>query len=64
MIADDMITFIKKDLLVFGIGVFVFLVGMLSIIFRAARWVLLPLASCVYAGLLMIGLLGLAGWAG
>ena len=62
MIADDMITFIKKDLLVFGIGVFVFLVGMLSIIFRAARWVLLPLASCFYAGLLMIGLLGLAGW--
>ena len=62
MIADDMITFIKNDLIVFGVGVFVFLLLMLSIIFRQIRWVLLPLASCIYAGLLMIGLLGFIGW--
>jgi len=62
MIADDMITFIKKDLIIFGIGVFIFLVIMLSIIFRKLRWVALPLISCFYAGLLMIGLLGLIGW--
>ena len=35
---------------------------MLTIIFRKLRWVLLPLVSCFYAGLLMIGLLGLVGW--
>ena len=62
MIIDDMITFIKNDLIVFGVGVFLFLVGMLSIIFRKLRWVMLPLLSCFYAGLLMIGLLGLVGW--
>jgi len=62
MIADDMITYIKNDLIVFGLGVFAFLVIMLGIIFRRKRWVILPLISCVYAGLLMIGLLGLAGW--
>ena len=62
MVADDMITFIKNDLIVFGIGVFVFLIGMLSFIFRRPRWVILPLASCVYAGLIMIGLLGFIGW--
>ena len=62
MIADDMITFIKNDLIVFGVGVFLFLVGMLTIIFRQIRWVMLPLISCFYAGLLMIGLLGLVGW--
>ena len=62
MIADDMITFIKNDLIVFGVGVFLFLVGMLTIIFRHVRWVILPLLSCFYAGLLMIGLLGLVGW--
>ncbi|MEX0958316.1 MAG: MMPL family transporter [Burkholderiales bacterium] len=62
MISDDMITFIKKDLAVFGTGVFVLLVVMLSVIFRRPRWVLLPLASCVYAGLLMIGVLGSTGW--
>ena len=62
MISDDMVTFIKNDLLVFGIGVFVFLVAMLSIIFRKLRWVILPLLSCAFAGTLMIGLLGLVGW--
>jgi predicted RND superfamily exporter protein len=62
MIADDMITFIRNDLIVFGAGVFVFLVGMLTFIFRGLRWVVLPLLSCVFAGVVMIGLLGLAGW--
>ena len=62
MIADDMITFVRNDLVVFGIGVAVFLVIVLSVIFREARWVVLPLAGCFYAGLLMIGMLGLMGW--
>ena len=62
MIADDMITFVRNDLVVFGIGVAVFLVIVLGLIFGEVRWVLLPLAGCIYAGLLMIGMLGLAGW--
>ena len=62
MIADDMITFIKNDLLVFGAGVFAFLVIMLSIIFRQPRFVLLPLCSCVFTVVIMMGLLGLTGW--
>ena len=62
MIADDMITFIKNDLVVFGAGVFAFLVIMLSIIFRQPRFVLLPLCSCIFAVIIMMGLLGLIGW--
>ncbi len=62
MIADDMITFIKNDLMVFGAGVFAFLVIMLSIIFRQPRFVLLPLCSCIFAVVIMMGLLGLIGW--
>ncbi len=62
MIADDMITFIKNDLIVFGTGIFLFLVGMLTIIFRKPRWVILPLLSCLYTGLFMLGFLGLVGW--
>lgn len=62
MISDDMITFIQNDLIVFGIGVFVFLVIMLTTIFRQARFVILPLLSCMFAGLVMVGLLGLIGW--
>lgn len=62
MIMDDTITFITNDLINFGAGVFVFLVIMLSVIFREFRWVLLPLASCIFAGTVMIGLLGIVGW--
>ena len=62
MIADDMITFIKNDLAVFGAGVFIFLVLMLSRIFRQLRFVALPLCSCVFAITVMLGLLGLIGW--
>jgi predicted RND superfamily exporter protein len=62
MIVDDMVAFIANDLLVFGTGVAVFLILMLSIIFRELRWVALPLLSCAYAGILMMGLLGLLGW--
>ncbi len=62
MISDDMISFIKNDLLIFGLGIFAFLLIMLSLIFRSPRWVLLPLLSCAFAGSLMIGLLGLSGW--
>ncbi len=62
MIADDMITFIRNDLIIFGAGIFAFLVLLLSIIFRQTRWVVLPLLSCIFAGLVMVGLLGLLGW--
>jgi predicted RND superfamily exporter protein len=62
MIADDMITFVKNDLAVFGSCIFVFLVGMLFIIFREVRWVVLPLGACLLAVWFMIGLLGFTGW--
>ncbi|MBA7484915.1 hypothetical protein ES707_20446 [subsurface metagenome] len=62
MIADDMITFIKKDLKVFGIGVLLFLILMLFIIFRRKRWICLPLLCCVVSVICMIGLLGWFGW--
>tara|TARA_Y100000588_G_scaffold103580_1_gene112891 strand:+ start:1276 stop:3645 length:2370 start_codon:yes stop_codon:yes gene_type:complete len=62
MIVDDMVTFIGNDLLTFGSGVAIFLIVMLSLIFREVRWVVLPLASCAYAGTIMIGLLGFIEW--
>ncbi len=62
MIADDMITFVRSDLITFGTGVLVFLIAVLTVIFRQTRWVALPLMSCFYAGTTMIGLLGLIGW--
>ncbi len=62
MIADDMITFIKSDLKVFGLGVLLFLVLMLFIIFRRKRWVFLPILCCLLSVVCMIGLLGWFGW--
>jgi len=62
MIADDMISFIRSDLIVFGVGVFIFLVVALGVIFHKLRWVVLPLLSCIFAGLVMMGVLGFAGW--
>ena len=51
MVADDMISFIKNDLVIFGIGVAAFLIMMLSVIFRQMRWVVLPLLSCTFSGM-------------
>ena len=62
MITDDMVTFVRNDLIVFGSGVLAFLIIVLTAIFRKLRWIVLPLLSCFYSGLIMIGTLGLIGW--
>ena len=62
MIADDMISFIKSDLKVFGIGVLFFLIVTLSLIFRNSRWVILPMLCCAFSAISMMGLLGMFGW--
>ena len=62
MIADDMITFVKNDLKVFGFGILVFLILTLGIIFRRIRWIFLPMLCCVVSAICMVGLLGWFGW--
>ena len=62
MIADDMMSFIKSDIIVFGLGVFIFIILTLWFIFRNIRWVLIPLSGCAASVIVMIGLLGLIGW--
>jgi len=62
MIADDMISFIKKDIIIFGIGVFVFIIFILWLVFKNFKWVLFPLINCFVAIIFMIGLLGFLEW--
>ena len=62
MIADDMMTFIKNDIIVFGAGVFLFIIATLWIVFRNIIWVFVPLLSCFFSVLIMIGFLGFVGW--
>lgn len=62
MIADDLVSFIKSDLKIFGLGVLFFLIITLGIIFLKIRWVILPLLCCAFSAISMMGLLGLFGW--
>ncbi len=62
MITSDSIDFIRHDLMTFGIGVLIFLVVLLSIIFYQPRWIILPMITCGVAGLFMIGFLGWVNW--
>jgi len=62
MVADDMISFIKSDLEIFGLGVFFLLVLMLGIIFRKMRWILLPMLCCFLSVVAMMGILAAFDW--
>ena len=62
MIADDMMTFIKSDIIVFGLGVLIFIVATLWLVFRKIIWIIVPISSCFFSVIIMMGLLGLLGW--
>ena len=62
MIADDMMTYVKNDIVVFGIGVFLFIIITLWLVFRNIKWVIMPLLGCGVSVAIMVGLLGLIGW--
>tara|TARA_B100001741_G_scaffold309904_1_gene308339 strand:+ start:168 stop:2555 length:2388 start_codon:yes stop_codon:yes gene_type:complete len=62
MIADDMMTFIKSDIIVFGLGVLAFIIATLWFVFRKLIWIIVPISSCFFSVVIMMGLLGLLGW--
>ena len=62
MIADDMMTFIKSDIIVFGLGVLLFIIATLWFVFRKLIWIIVPISSCFFAVIIMMGILGLLNW--
>jgi uncharacterized protein len=62
MIADDMMSFIKSDIVIFGIGVFLFIIGTLWFVFRKLIWIIVPISSCFFSVVIMMGILGLLNW--
>jgi len=62
MIADDMISFIKKDIVIFGFGVFAFIIFILWTVFRDFKWVAFPLINCFVSIVIMVGFLGALEW--
>tara|TARA_B100000902_G_scaffold262791_1_gene248990 strand:+ start:1092 stop:3479 length:2388 start_codon:yes stop_codon:yes gene_type:complete len=62
MIADDMMSFIKSDIIVFGLGVLLFIIITLWLVFKKLIWIIVPISSCFFSVIIMIGLLGIFGW--
>ncbi|MTI64795.1 MMPL family transporter [Methylophaga sp.] len=58
MIAADMISYVKQDVLIFGVIVIAIISMMLFWLFRQWRWVLFPLASTGVTIFLTTGILG------
>ena len=62
IIADDIMGFIRDDLVVFSAGVLIAMILVLGWIFRCIVWVVIPIASCLISVFSMMGVLGFLGW--
>ncbi|RXJ78483.1 hypothetical protein CRV03_00185 [Arcobacter sp. F155] len=62
MIADDIITFVKNDLVIYGSTLVLLLILILWIIFRQMIWITLPLLICVLSVVSTTGALGFFAW--
>ena len=62
MLTDDMISYVKNDIVVFGLGVFLFIIITLWLVFKKIKWVIIPLLGCAFSVGTMVGILGLVGW--
>ncbi|WP_345984351.1 MMPL family transporter [Sulfurimonas sp. HSL-1656] len=62
MIADDMVTFVKRDLKTYGVAVLALLILVLWTVFRQKRWVALPVLISALSIGITVGLLGMLGF--
>ena len=62
MIADDTISFVKNDIIFFGLGALIFILILLYLVFRSPLWMLFCVANCFAALTIMTGLVSLLGW--
>lgn len=61
MIADDMIGFVKSDIAIYGTAIMIIMMFMLWIIFRQARFVVLPIVVSLSAVIITTGINALLG---
>ena len=62
MITADMVDFIRSDLATFGMGILIFVIVTLAVIFRQLRWVVLPLSTCALCLIIILGFLSWIDW--
>ncbi|MEA1879898.1 MAG: MMPL family transporter [Campylobacterota bacterium] len=62
MISNDIVGFVKSDLVIYGSLLIVLLILVLGILFRKPRWVLLPILICTLSIIAITSALGFWGW--
>lgn len=62
MIASDMVSFVRSDLVVFGAAILGVMVVVLGAIFRRVRWVVIPLTTCIVTVTVTLGILAALDW--
>ena len=62
MIANDIIGYVKNDLLIYGSSLILILIFVLWIIFKNLRWVIIPITICLLSVISTSGILGLFNW--
>ena len=62
MISDDMVSFVKEDLKVYGSIVLFLLIVVLWVIFGTLHWVLIPVLILTVSIISTVGVLGMFGW--
>ena len=62
MIADDLVSFVKKDLSIFGTLLLSLVILTLWLIFRQLRWIFIPVIISIFSVIATTGILGFMGW--
>ncbi len=62
MIRNDVIDYIKRDLIVFTLAVVFAMSIMLSVFFRKIKWVVIPISISIIGAICMTGLISAIGW--
>ncbi|WP_122893140.1 efflux RND transporter permease subunit [Arcobacter peruensis] len=62
MIANDIVGFVRSDLLIYGSTLVLLLIFILWFIFRHPRWIILPIVICLLSVVSTAGVLGLFNW--
>lgn len=62
MVIADIVNYVERDILVFGLAVIVFIFFMMGMIFRRWNFMILTFFTCLLAVFYMVGYLGLVDW--
>ena len=62
MIADDTISFVKNDIIVFGLGALIFILIVLYIVFKNPLWMFVCISNCLASLIVMIGTVSILNW--